>query len=162
LDGYRAAIPLPYETRPWAGGLHSRTSRVHDSAESRQHPSESSLDMVVRYRIERGRTDSPRLRNPMSGGKGPGESRPDRRLTIIQAECTEDSGYWVRTDRKVALKVLRLVKAVREEPFTGIGKPEPLKHLGPDVWSRRITARDRLVYRVLEHAVDFIQARYHY
>jgi toxin YoeB len=74
----------------------------------------------------------------------------------------EDLEYWVHTDRKVALKVLRLMKAVRKEPFTGIGKPEPLKHLGADVWSRRITAQDRLVYRVLDHAVDFLQARYHY
>jgi toxin YoeB len=74
----------------------------------------------------------------------------------------EDLEHWVRTNRKVALKVLRLMKEVRRDPFTGIGKPEPLKHLGPDVWSRRITAQDRLVYRVSDDSVDFLQARYHY
>ena len=74
----------------------------------------------------------------------------------------EDLEHWVQTDRKVALRVFKLMKAVRRDPFKGIGKPEPLKHLGPDIWSRRITARDRLVYRVTDNAVDFLQARYHY
>jgi toxin YoeB len=74
----------------------------------------------------------------------------------------EDLEHWVRTDRKVAEKVLKLMKEIRRDPFRGAGKPEPLKHLGPDVWSRRITARDRLVYRVSDNAVDFLQARYHY
>ncbi len=47
-------------------------------------------------------------------------------------------------------------------PFDGIGKPEPLKHLGPNIWSRRITGSDRLVYRVADDRIDFLQARYHY
>lgn len=74
----------------------------------------------------------------------------------------EDLTFWVRTDRKTALRVLALMKAVSRDPFDGPGKPEPLKHLGSDIWSRRITARDRLVYRVLDDGVDFLQARYHY
>ena len=74
----------------------------------------------------------------------------------------EDLAFWVRTDRKTALRVLALMKAVSRDPFDGPGKPEPLKHLGSDIWSRRITARDRLVYRVLDDGVDFLQARYHY
>lgn len=74
----------------------------------------------------------------------------------------EDLEYWVRTDRKIALRILRLMKEIRRDPFRGIGKPEPLKHLGSDVWSRRITVQDRLVYRVTDDAVDFLQARYHY
>lgn len=74
----------------------------------------------------------------------------------------EDLEHRVATDRKVALRVLELMKAARRDPFHGIGKPEPLKHLGSDVWSRRITARDRLVYRVGDDFVDFLQARFHY
>ena len=74
----------------------------------------------------------------------------------------EDLAFWVRTDRKTALRVLALMKAVRRDPLDGPGKPEPLRHLGSDIWSRRITARDRLVYRVLDDGVDFLQARYHY
>jgi toxin YoeB len=74
----------------------------------------------------------------------------------------EDLEHWVATDRKTALRVFKLMKETRRDPFRGIGKPEPLKHLGPDIWSRRITARDRLVYRVGDDFVDFLQARYHY
>jgi toxin YoeB len=48
------------------------------------------------------------------------------------------------------------------EPFSGIGKPEPLKYLGADVWSRRITQEHRLVYLVRTDRIDFLQARYHY
>ena len=48
------------------------------------------------------------------------------------------------------------------EPFTGIGKPEPLKYLGAGVWSRRITQEHRLVYVVTDDRIDFAQARYHY
>ncbi len=48
------------------------------------------------------------------------------------------------------------------DPFTGIGKPEPLRHLGPGIWSRRITREHRIVYRVTDEQVDLLQGRYHY
>lgn len=48
------------------------------------------------------------------------------------------------------------------DPFYGIGKPEPLKYLGPGIWSRRLTEEHRFVYLVSEDRVDFLQARYHY
>lgn len=54
------------------------------------------------------------------------------------------------------------MKEVRRDPYRGTGKPEPQKHLGSDIWSRRITQQDRLVYRVGDDFVDFLQARYHY
>ena len=95
-------------------------------------------------------------------GKGKRSTKKVARVTIIQDECMEDLEHWIATDRKVALRVFNLMKVVRRDPFAGIGKPEPLKHLGPDIWSRRITARDRLVYRVGNDFVDFLQARYHY
>jgi toxin YoeB len=74
----------------------------------------------------------------------------------------EDLEHWVATDRTITLRVFNLMKEARRDPFHGIGKPEPLKHLGPDIWSRRITAQDRLVHRVGDDFVDFLQARYHY
>ena len=95
-------------------------------------------------------------------GKETGRTRKKYRVTIIQDECMEDLEHWVATDRKTALRVFKLMTDTRRDPFRGIGKPEPLKHLGPDIWSRRITARDRLVYRVGDDFVDFLQARYHY
>jgi toxin YoeB len=68
----------------------------------------------------------------------------------------------VETDRKVALRVLELVEAAVREPFTGIGKPEPLRHLLAGAWSRRVTEEHRLVYLVRGDRIDFLQARYHY
>lgn len=80
----------------------------------------------------------------------------------VARECLEDLRWWVETDRKTALRIFDLIEAVRRDPFGGIGKPEPLKGLGPGVWSRRITQEHRLVYLVDAGRVDFLQARYHY
>ena len=85
-----------------------------------------------------------------------------RRYAVLQDECLEDLRYWVDTSRKTALRVLDLMEAVRRDPFAGLGKPEPLKHLGGNVWSRRINEADRLVYEVFEDRVEYLQARYHY
>ncbi len=74
----------------------------------------------------------------------------------------EDLRYWVEHDRKIARRVLELIEAARRDPHAGIGKPEPLRHLGSDIWSRRITKADRLVYRVLDSSIDILQARFHY
>lgn len=98
----------------------------------------------------------------MGGARGgAGVSRKKRHM-VVQDECREDLRHWVDTNRKTALRVLDLTEAALRDPFSGIGKPEPLKQLGPDIWSRRITGEDRLVYKVYDDAVDFLQARYHY
>ena len=87
---------------------------------------------------------------------------PSERVAVFHPEFLEDLRWWVRTHRKTALRVLDLVEAVLRDPFQGLGKPEPLKYLDPNVWSRRITQEHRLVYRVTADRVDFLQARYHY
>ena len=74
----------------------------------------------------------------------------------------EDLTYWTGKDREIALRVLRLVEACLRDPFDGLGKPEPLKYLGAGVWSRRITREHRLVYRVTDGRIVFVQARLHY
>jgi toxin YoeB len=84
------------------------------------------------------------------------------RDTVFHPEFIEDLRYWVETDRRVALRALDLVRAIVRDPFAGIGKPEPLKYLAPGVWSRRLTQEHRIVYRVTEDRIDFLQARYHY
>jgi toxin YoeB len=88
--------------------------------------------------------------------------KPDDRLLVFDRDFLEDLSHWVSTDRKTALRVLELVEAIRREPFTGIGKPEPLRYLGAGIWSRRITQEHRLVYRVESDRIFFAQARYHY
>ena len=84
------------------------------------------------------------------------------REAVFHPEFREDLRYWVETDRKVALRILKLIEAVLRNPFTGIGKPEPLKYVLAGVWSRRITLEHRLVYKVTGNRIDFLQARYHY
>jgi len=84
------------------------------------------------------------------------------RDAVFQPEFREDLRYWVETNRRVAIRVLDLVEAVMREPFSGIGKPEPLRHLAPNTWSRRITQEHRVVYLVRGDRIDFLQARYHY
>ena len=74
----------------------------------------------------------------------------------------EDLAWWVEQDRKIALKAFDLIEAVLRDPFAGIGKPEPLKHLLAGAWSRRLTQEHRVVYLVADSRVDFLQARYHY
>jgi toxin YoeB len=81
---------------------------------------------------------------------------------VFHPEFIEDLHWWVENDRKVALRALTIVEAVLRDPFAGIGKPEPLKYLGPGIWSRRLTQEHRVVYLVNSDRVDFLQARYHY
>ena len=84
------------------------------------------------------------------------------REAVFQPEFLEDLRYWVETERRVALRALALVEAILRDPFTGTGKPEPLKYLASGVWSRRLTQEHRIVYRVGDDRIDFLQARYHY
>ena len=91
-----------------------------------------------------------------------GDEPKTKREAVFHPEFREDLRYWVQTDRRTALRAFDLVEAILREPFTGIGKPEPLKHLAPGVWSRRLTQEHRLVYLVREGRIDFLQARYHY
>lgn len=84
------------------------------------------------------------------------------RQAVFQDEFRADLRYWAEADRRTALRILALVEAVMRERFSGIGKPEPLKYLGADVWSRRITQEHRLVYLIRADRIDFLQARYHY
>ena len=67
----------------------------------------------------------------------------------------------METNRKLALRVVDLMEAVLRDPYAGIGKPEHLKHLAGNVWSRRINDTDRLVYEVFTDRIEFLQARYH-
>jgi len=70
--------------------------------------------------------------------------------------------WWIQHGRKISLRVMVLVDAVLRDLFTGIGKPEPLKLKTGNVWSRRITREDRLVYRVVGNDVHFLQCRRQY
>lgn len=85
-----------------------------------------------------------------------------RREAVFQPEFREDLEYWVKTDRKVALRAFASIEAIMRDPCEGIGKPEPLKYLSPCTWLRRLPQEQRLVYLVRDERIDFLQARYHY
>jgi toxin YoeB len=74
----------------------------------------------------------------------------------------EDLAWWIEKDRKMAKRIARLIQAVQRNPFSGIGKPEPLKHELAGCWSRRIDDEHRLVYQVLEDKIRILACRYHY
>jgi len=84
------------------------------------------------------------------------------RRAVFHPEFIEDLRYWVKTQRTTALRILDLVEAALRDRFRGPGKPEPLRHLLAGCWSRRITEEHRLVCRVSDTSIDFLQARYHY
>jgi toxin YoeB len=84
------------------------------------------------------------------------------RIAVFQKEFLEDLRYLVKTNRRLALRALDLVEAILRDPFGGIGKSEPLKHLASCAWSRRLTEEHRIVYLVQGERIDFLQARYHY
>ena len=89
-------------------------------------------------------------------------TRVARRTAVFHPEFLDDLRYWVKSDRKTALRALDLMEAALRDPFQGPGKPEALRHVLAGCWSRRITQEHRLVYRVGDDRIDFLQARYHY
>ncbi|HUP00975.1 MAG TPA: Txe/YoeB family addiction module toxin [Gemmatimonadota bacterium] len=91
-----------------------------------------------------------------------GLSPQNPRDAVFHPEFREDSRWWVETDRRTALRAVKIVEEILRDPFRGIGKPEPLKRLREGLWSRRLTQEHRIVYLVGEDRIDFLQARYHY
>jgi toxin YoeB len=85
-----------------------------------------------------------------------------RLIPVFTTKFKEDLGWWYKTDSKKATKILDMVTAIMSDPFTGIGKPEPLKYLDSDYWSRRIDLEHRLVYIVNNEQIIFFTCRYHY
>ncbi len=86
----------------------------------------------------------------------------NKRASVFEDEFREDLRYWIETERRVALRLVDIVESVMRNPFEGVGKPEPLKHLGPGIWSRRLTQEHRVIYLVQQTAIHFLKARYHY
>ena len=81
---------------------------------------------------------------------------------VFSEQAWEDYLFWQKTDKKILKRINRLIKEVSREPFSGPGKPEPLKHALSGYWSRRITEADRIVYKVEGNSLYIAQLRYHY
>lgn len=74
----------------------------------------------------------------------------------------DDYTDWLAEDRKVVKKINDLLKDIERNGNEGIGKPEPLKHDLTGYWSRRITEKDRLIYRIADDAIQIIGCKGHY
>jgi toxin YoeB len=81
---------------------------------------------------------------------------------LFTDDAWEDYLYWQQTDKKTLRKINQLLKDIQRTPFSGIGKPEPLKHQLQGCWSRRIDSEHRLVYEITDEALKVIGCRFHY
>lgn len=83
------------------------------------------------------------------------------RLTWLSNGC-KDYLYWQEHDPKVLQRVNEVIRDALRNPFTGLGKPQPLKNNLKGWWSRRITQEHRLIYRVEAGSLLIMQCRFHY
>jgi toxin YoeB len=79
----------------------------------------------------------------------------------------EEFEYWIANDQDIVTRIKELIKSIRQDPFKGIGKPEPLRYDLKGYWSRRITGEHRIVYKVsgtkgIDQKCVIIQCRFHY
>jgi toxin YoeB len=81
---------------------------------------------------------------------------------VFEASAFEDFVGWATEDKKVYAKIVTLIRDIQRSSFTGLGKPEPLRHELKGYWSRHITEEHRLVYKVTEDAVIIASCKYHY
>ena len=81
---------------------------------------------------------------------------------IFSEQAWEDYLHWQKNDRKILTRINHLIQEIQREPFSGIGKPEPLKHALSGYWSRRINDEHRIVYKIQDGSLLLAQLRYHY
>lgn len=81
---------------------------------------------------------------------------------IYTTHAKEDYDYWKKHDPKMLLRIHKLLEAIQDDPFHGIGKPEPLRFNRSGYWSRRIDRNHRLVYKIVNQTLYIAQCRYHY
>ncbi len=81
---------------------------------------------------------------------------------VFAEKAWEDYLYWQQHDKRMVKRINELIENTAREPFTGIGKPEPLKHALAGYWSRRITDEHRMVYKAEHNSLLIAQLRYHY
>lgn len=80
----------------------------------------------------------------------------------LEPDALADLERWIKVDGRIAIKIEALIENMRTTPFSGLGKPEKLKHQLTDLWSRRITQEHRLVYEVRDDLVIIHSCHGHY
>ena len=77
-------------------------------------------------------------------------------------ESWEDYLFWQETDKKMLKKINSLILDISRTPYTGLGKPEPLKYQYQGLWSRRINDEHRLIYKIENDEIQIFKCRHHY
>jgi toxin YoeB len=85
-----------------------------------------------------------------------------KRRILFEADAFADFNEWAKMDRKIYNKIVELLKDIERSPFSGIGKPEPLKYELSGFWSRRISDEHRLVYQVSDREILIAACKGHY
>ena len=80
----------------------------------------------------------------------------------ITPRFENDYKYWIKSDKTIIKRILKLIESIKTSPFLGIGKPEALKYELQKCWSRRISYEHRLVYMVIENEIILLSCRFHY
>ena len=81
---------------------------------------------------------------------------------LFQKSALSDYQQWALDDKKIFIKIGSLIKEIARTPFTGTGKPEPLKGNLAGFWSRHISDKHRLVYKVEQDVLFIAACKYHY
>jgi toxin YoeB len=81
---------------------------------------------------------------------------------VLTARFKGDVEYWNKRDKITLKRIIKLMDAIAQTPFLGIGKPEPLLYKFSGCWSRRIDKGNRIIYRVSANTIEFLSCRFHY
>lgn len=81
---------------------------------------------------------------------------------VFVDESWEDYLYWQKTDKKILNRINELLKDISRNSFSGLGKPEPLRHKYSGFWSRRINHEHRLIYQIRGDEILIAKCRFHY
>lgn len=84
------------------------------------------------------------------------------RNIVFDPEAFKQFNQWATENKKLYKKIVQLIDNTLRDPFSGLGKPEPLKHSLKGYWSRRINDEHRLVYKVTETDIIIISCKFHY
>ncbi len=84
------------------------------------------------------------------------------RKVAFLARGFDEFNQWAIQDKKIYSKIVSLIKDIHRDPYSGLGKPEALKHELSGLWSRRITDEHRLVYSVTDTEIVIISCKFHY
>ena len=85
-----------------------------------------------------------------------------KKKIIFEQTAFQDFTEWAAIDKKLYRRIVNLIKDIIREPYSGIGKPEALKHELSGYWSRRINGEHRLVYKVDDEFITIASCKYHY